>query len=250
MQFCRRAVAAALLLSGCSFGGGDAAPDHFSHRVGKGETLYSIGERFDVSPYELRAINRISDPRKIAAGQVIKVPNRGGEMRGRYEPRSAAGGTGGEARGRFPGARPKGLREIPLGAAKKHVGALAWPLPGGVGRFTSNFNWRGRGFHEGIDIAAPYGTPVFAAHAGRVAFAGRRGGYGNMVVVRGDGIMTVYGHHQRLLVRRGDAVSRGQRVAEVGATGHATGPHLHYEIRIWDSERKGFTAVEPRAFYR
>jgi len=88
--------------------------------------------------------------------------------------------------------------------------------------------------HEGIDIAAPVGEPILAPAAGTVVFAGMRsGGYGNTVQIdHGHGIKTLYAHASRILVRRGDRVERGQTIAEVGATGLVTGPHLHYEVEI------------------
>jgi murein DD-endopeptidase MepM/ murein hydrolase activator NlpD len=87
-------------------------------------------------------------------------------------------------------------------------------------------------YHTGIDIAAPAGTPIGAAAAGRVVFAGRNGGYGNMVIVEhADGTLTRYGHAEKLLVKKGDEVSSGQAIALVGSTGHSTGPHLHFEVK-------------------
>lgn len=87
-------------------------------------------------------------------------------------------------------------------------------------------------FHTGIDIAAPAGTPIGAAAAGHVVFAGRNGGYGNMVVIEhADGTLTRYGHAEKLLVKEGDEVSSGQAIALVGSTGHSTGPHLHFEVK-------------------
>jgi murein DD-endopeptidase MepM/ murein hydrolase activator NlpD len=87
--------------------------------------------------------------------------------------------------------------------------------------------------HEGLDIAAPRGTPIMAAANGRVSFAGQRAGYGNVVEIdHGFGYTTLYGHASRLLVTRGQEVERGDIIAEVGSTGFATSPHLHYEVRV------------------
>ncbi len=86
--------------------------------------------------------------------------------------------------------------------------------------------------HEGVDIAAQKGTPIFAAESGRVIFSGRMSGYGKVVIVKHAGrYRSVYAHASRLLVRKGEFVERGQKVAEVGSTGRSTGPHLHFEIR-------------------
>lgn len=86
--------------------------------------------------------------------------------------------------------------------------------------------------HSGVDFAAPAGTPVRAAAAGTVTFAGQRGGYGNLVVVRhGDGTETWYAHQRDLGVRAGERVEVGAVLGTVGSTGRSTGPHLHLEVR-------------------
>ena len=87
--------------------------------------------------------------------------------------------------------------------------------------------------HTGIDYSAARGTPIFATAGGTVAFAGWRGGYGKLMVIRHpNGYKTYYGHCSRLLVKKGTTVKQGQTIARVGRTGQATGPHVHYEIRI------------------
>ena len=104
-----------------------------------------------------------------------------------------------------------------------------WPIEG---RITSGFGPRRESFHDGIDIAAPRGTPVCAAADGEVIFSNVLHGYGNIVIVRHrHGYVTVYAHNQKNLVREGQVVRRGQRLAEVGQSGRATGPHLHFEVR-------------------
>jgi murein DD-endopeptidase MepM/ murein hydrolase activator NlpD len=99
---------------------------------------------------------------------------------------------------------------------------------------TDRFGPRGSRFHTGVDFPARRGAPVVAARAGVVTFAGwDTGGYGNLVVVRHrPGVRTFYAHLSRVAVRRGAQVGTGQRVGTVGATGLATGPHLHLELRI------------------
>jgi len=89
--------------------------------------------------------------------------------------------------------------------------------------------------HEGIDVYAPMGTPIEAPGAGRVTSAGWSAGYGNVVTIdHGYGIETKFAHASKLLVKRGQRVDRGQRIALVGNTGLATGPHLHYEVHVND----------------
>ena len=87
--------------------------------------------------------------------------------------------------------------------------------------------------HEGIDIAVPSGTPVHAAAAGTVVYAGWLGGYGNIVVVdHGNGLSTAYGHNSSLSVAQGASVGAGSVIALSGNTGHSTGPHVHFEVRV------------------
>ena len=109
--------------------------------------------------------------------------------------------------------------------------ALAWPLRAPVG---GPFGPRGTGFHPGIDLPAPTGTPVGAAAPGRVIFAAYdRSGYGNLVeVAHGDGVVSMYGHLSAVSVRVGQSVATGTRVGRVGSTGESSGPHLHLEVRV------------------
>ena len=92
---------------------------------------------------------------------------------------------------------------------------------------------RYKGRHRGIDLTAPTGAAVFAALDGQVVMAGKHKQYGNFVVVdHGNGVATLYAHHKLNLVHEGDIVRRGQKIAEVGRTGNATGPHLHFELKV------------------
>ena len=106
-----------------------------------------------------------------------------------------------------------------------------WVRPG-VGRFTSGFKWRWGRMHTGIDLAGPYGSPVRAVGDGEVIEAGQESGYGNIVKVRlTDGTVTYYAHLSKILVWSGP-VQAGDVIAKEGNTGHSTGPHLHFEVRI------------------
>ena len=107
---------------------------------------------------------------------------------------------------------------------------VAWPVHGRLG---DAFGPRGTRFHAGIDVVAATGTPVVAAARGRVAYAGRRDGWGLLVMIsHRSGVRTMYAHLSRIGVRLGDRVAAGERIGRVGATGHATGPHLHFEVRL------------------
>ena len=105
-----------------------------------------------------------------------------------------------------------------------------WPVNGPV---TSGFGMRWGRMHEGIDIGVGYGTPIHAAAAGRVVYAGWMSGYGNLVAIdHGGGISTAYGHQSSIAVSVGQIVAQGETIGYVGCTGHCVGPHLHFEVRI------------------
>ncbi len=123
-------------------------------------------------------------------------------------------------------------------ASPKEVGHAAGRAVGEGLRVTSGFGARrdpfhgGERQHHGVDFGAAAGTPIRAAAAGVVRFAGTRGGYGNVVIVaHPDGSETRYAHCRDLAVRAGEAVAAGQSIATVGSTGRSTGPHLHFEVR-------------------
>ena len=116
------------------------------------------------------------------------------------------------------------------GNGQPSAAGLIWPCDGVV---VSGFGMRWGRMHEGIDINCPYGAPNRAAAAGTVIYSGWLGGYGNLVVVdHGNGLSTAYAHASAILVSVGQTVSPGETVSLVGATGHVTGPHLHFEVRI------------------
>ena len=135
--------------------------------------------------------------------------------------------------------RLRALMETGAGRAradKRWSGRFIRPVSG---RITSGYGMRVhpifkvRRMHTGIDISAPHGTPIVAADDGVVVGAGYIRGYGNTVIIdHGGGVATLYAHCSAILVSEGQEVKRGQTIARVGSTGYATGPHLHFEVRI------------------
>lgn len=108
-----------------------------------------------------------------------------------------------------------------------------WLLPVYNYSVTSGYGWRWGALHAGVDLAVPAGTPVYAAHAGKVALARWYAGYGYAVIIdHGDGIETVYGHNSELLVAEGQEVAAGDRISLAGNTGYSFGDHVHFEVHI------------------
>ena len=183
----------------------------WTHVVRRGENLYRIGKRYGVPAEVIQEVNDIRDVTAMRVGQRLWIP--------------PAGST-----------RPSGsLRKRVRADARGESGvAFRWPVRG---KLSSRYGSR-RGRHDGIDIAAPKGTRVVAAESGKVIFAGRMRDYGKMVVVKHAGsYRSVYAHVRRFHVRKGSFVESGERIAEVGTTGNASGPHLHFEIRERDRPR-------------
>ena len=118
------------------------------------------------------------------------------------------------------------------------TGNLGWPVPCST-RITSRYGTRSDPFtgesryHSGIDIGCPEGTPIIAAAGGTAVFVGEKGGYGLLIVIQhSDGSFTIYAHNSKNLVKEGAKVKQGEKIALAGQTGRATGPHLHFEIRL------------------
>ena len=181
------------------------------HVVRPGENLFRIGQAYNVSSAELARVNGIRDTRRLRVGQKLFIP---GATRQLPVEIVSSDGSGG--------------RPAPV---SPHGGTAAflWPVSGSV---NSGFGPRGSSFHDGLDIAAPEGTPIRAVEHGEVIYSDRLRGYGNMVIIRhSGGLVSVYAHNQVNLVRDGRQVARGEIIARVGSTGRVTGPHLHFEIR-------------------
>lgn len=142
--------------------------------------------------------------------------------------RALAGNAGG---GAIPDA--PGSVERPASAS-----GLIWPTSGPV---TSGYGMRWGAMHQGLDIAPPYGTPVYAANSGTVIFAGGQGGYGNLILVdHGGGFVTAYAHLASFAASSGASVGRGTLIGYVGSTGNSTGPHLHFETRVSGSAQNPY----------
>ena len=206
------------------------------HPVKRGDTLSGVARRFSVDMYTIATINRIEAPYTIRIGQNLRIPDRrrpevasvDDSSRGQPAARSTAK-VGTQETAKPPGPRSSSSR-------------FAWPLRG---RVISSYGAKPGGLHnDGINIAASAGAPVVAAESGTVAYAGNElRGFGNLLLLRHrGGWTTAYAHNEKLLVKRGDRVNRGDIIAHAGATGRVARPQLHFELR------KGSDAVDPLSF--
>ncbi len=221
-----------------------------SYTVRRGDSVSVIAARAGVSMDTIISFNRIGNARGLQAGTALRVPNmdgllytvrRGDSLSGIAAAHSAAINDILDANNLatavihpgqelfIPGAK---LREMEL---KRILGEMfAYPISG---RLTSTFGMRNdpftgvRRFHNGIDLAAPLGTGIGSAMAGKVAMVGTHPSYGRYVILQHqDGYQTWYAHLNRSLVVRGQWVAQGQKIGEVGNTGYSTGPHLHFSV--------------------
>lgn len=182
------------------------------HTVLAGQTLYRIAQIYGVTPEALAAANGISDPTQLAVGQELLIPTADDVQPARVD-RAGAGAPTGRGATRDP----------------NHRGELQWPLRGIL---YARFGKKGKDLHDGIDLAAPVGTPVKAAQAGTIVYAGDQKGYGLIAIISHEnGLVTLYAHNHDLRVKTGQKVQSGQVIATVGESGRTTGPHLHFEVR-------------------
>ena len=236
-----------------------------THTVASGETLFSLGRKYGVSPYTIADMNGLSHSKALSMGQSLRVPagnnaamadNAGDEPNqpqmasNEYQPKiidrpKNLAASQSLAAEEIPVATPAAsspsqpsaqLNAAPIG------GAMRWPVKGKV---ISEYGAKPNGLkNEGINIAVPEGTGIRAAESGVVAYAGNElKGYGNLVLVRHEGgWVTAYAHASELFVKRGDTVKRGDVIAKAGQTGSVSSPQLHFEVR------KGATAMDPLKF--
>jgi lipoprotein NlpD len=190
--------------------------------VSRGETLDDIAKRAGVPAEDILELNGLERADDVKQGRLIFVLT---PQRGLSETPATATSSAGPGSG--AGANPNTKVVVPGG------GRFRWPLANMAHNVGSPFGARDGRAHEGIDLPAPTGTPVVAAADGEVVYAGDGiRGYGNLVVLQHPGdLLTVYAHNSALFVTQGQAVRAGERIAAVGQTGRATGPHLHFEVR-------------------
>jgi murein DD-endopeptidase MepM/ murein hydrolase activator NlpD len=187
-------------------------------KVRSGESLSHLAARYGVKASAIQEANGIADPRTLREGQTLFLP--GAELR-------AVQRDSRRERGDFKQASRGLMGDLGRAVGKKFI----WPTTGG--QVSSYFGSRDGRPHHGVDIPRPMGSPIHAAKSGTVVAAGWNGDYGKCVdISHGNGVVTRYAHCSKITVKVGDEVDKGQLIGLVGDTGRATGPHLHYEVRI------------------
>ncbi len=179
------------------------------HTVKKGDTLKSIVKKYEGDIGEVMSYNGLHESSKLAVGDVVVIPN--GEI-------------------------PTLKRSATKSSARRRGSSEAVPsIKGYYLRPVSGVRTQGLHGYNAVDIGAPSGTPIVASATGEVIVSrssGWNGGYGTYIVIRhGNGTQTLYAHNSSNIVYAGDSVIRGQVIGYIGATGRATGPHVHFEIR-------------------
>ena len=204
-----------------------SAPRDSAHVVRAGETLYSISRATGASVDTIARANSLGAPYSLRVGQTLKIPAGSGAVEIARAPEPNVGDL---------------ARNVSYGSTAQKPGALFdWPVQGRViGAY--GLSEAGKR-NDGVNIAAPVGTPVRAAADGEVVYRGSElDGYGNLLLIKHeDGFVTAYAHNDAMLVKKGDRVRKGQVIAKVGQTGSASEPQLHFEIR------QNLKAIDPVA---
>ena len=206
------------------------------HVVKKGEYLSLIAKNYKSNAFSIARINGVAKPYTIYPGQKLRIPRDGGApATGTVSARNSSSKTSGKT------------ASVPVPVSQPPVmsgNGFLWPVKG---KIISGFGPKAKGLqNDGINIAAPRGTPVRAAQNGVVAYAGNElRGFGNLLLVKhSNGWITAYAHNDSLLVKRGDKISKGQDIARIGSTGSVSTPQLHFELR------KGRRAVDPKPYLK
>ena len=231
------------------------------HTVAGGETLFSLGRKYGVSPYAIADLNGLPHNQALSVGQSLRLP--GGSAKSIVSKVPAVEESEQIASNDDSAETDDTQQNLALkkpvldgevlvveAAPQQPVQADAAPALGGMrwpvkGKIISEYGAKPNGLkNEGINLAVPEGTGVRAAESGVVAYAGNElKGYGNLVLIRHEGgWVTAYAHAKELFVKRGDIVKRGDVIAKAGQTGSVSSPQLHFEVR------KGATAMDPLKF--
>lgn len=200
------------------------------YKVKSGDTLYEISRMFGTDMRSVAKLNNMRSPYTIHVGDNLRMPS----------PSRTFASNSGAAPKKASASSARAVKRALKVPERARAGKFLLPVQGEI---ISSYGPKKGGLHnDGVNIKVPYGTGVKAAENGVVAYTGDDiEGYGNLILIRHtDGYMTAYAHLSEFAVKRGDQVSRGQRIGRVGATGNVDRPQLHFEIR------KGRKALNPQ----
>ena len=214
------------------------------HTVQRGDTLYSISRQYNVDITSLSRVNNLQTPYSLNVGDRLVLPASVGNVpAASYSTAqsSASSASSAAVKTAYTPAKSAPVTDSYV-APKARKTKFDWPVKGTI---ISGYGNLGSGRkNDGINIKAALGTNVKAADSGTVAYAGNElKGFGNLILIKHpDGWITAYAHNDRLFVKKGQKVSRGEKIATVGSTGSVTTPQLHFEVR------SGKKAVNPRPY--
>ncbi|MEA2103062.1 MAG: LysM peptidoglycan-binding domain-containing protein [Candidatus Cloacimonadota bacterium] len=175
------------------------------HIVKKGETLFGVAQQNKLSVYELKDYNNLASNTIFTGQKLYLNPQKNSTEKYLKKP-----------------------KKLSKNEFKKY--GLIWPCKGII---TSPFGLQDGKPHNGLDIAASNGTPIKSVLDGEVAYSDWQRGYGNVLILKHDnGLMTVYAHNKKNIANKGEKITKGQTIAQVGSTGNSTGSHLHFEVRL------------------
>ena len=214
------------------------------HTVNQGDTLLSVARRYKIKAAEIASANKITVTTQLKLGQKLTIPGSARAATQAVQPRGAETQEAVPAPQQEKIAAVKPVEQVEAQPALTGTPQFRWPVKGRVisGFCQTPLCQRPNGQqNDGINLSVPEGTPIKASEDGVVAYSGNElKGYGNLVLIRhAQGWVTAYAHASEVLVKRGEAVKRGQVIARAGQTGGVVAPQLHFEIR------KGSTPVDP-----
>ena len=217
-----------VIISFCLFLTSCGTPYGIYHSVEKGQTLYGIAKAYNVPTQEIVRINRFKEHVTLKEGDAVFIPGASREkmIDVTIEYKESVSPSASQVSKPQTASIPPRSEET----SKTGKGRFLWPVNGKV---ISGFGMRNGEKHAGIDIKAEEGNPVKAADSGKVIYSGNGlSGYGNLIIIKHEGtFFTVYAHNKKNLASEGSLVEKGEEIAQVGDTGRATTPHLHFEIR-------------------
>jgi len=212
-----------------------------AYKIQKGDSILKIANKFGVNPDIISITNNVYNPQSLRVGMWLRIPNSSSQLTSVATSNHISPNYHNTAQSYPPAKKVLSVKKKIVKEKKARIG---WPIR--TGKYTSGFGNRGRKFHHGIDISAKRGTPIYSANDGVIAYSGSGlRGFGKTVIVKGNkGLYTLYAHASKIYIKKGQKVTRGQKIAAVGSTGRSSGSHLHFEVRTKDKFGR-YVVVDP-----